>query len=42
MGWLQGAVWSNAHVREAISAMKEKRAGEFTPLSALQSFREPG
>ena len=23
MGWLQGAVWSNAHVREAIAAMKE-------------------
>ena len=42
MGWLQGAVWSNAHVREAITAMKEKRAGEFTPLSALQSFSELG
>lgn len=42
MGWLQGAVWSNAHVHEAISAMKEKRAGEFTPLSALQSFSELG
>ncbi|MDP2072607.1 enoyl-CoA hydratase-related protein, partial [Hydrogenophaga sp.] len=39
MGWLQGAVWSNAHVREAITAMKEKRAGDFTSLSALQSFK---
>ncbi|MDP3811462.1 MAG: enoyl-CoA hydratase-related protein [Hydrogenophaga sp.] len=42
MGWLQGAVWSNAHVREAISAMKEKRAGEFTPLAPLQSFQALG
>ncbi len=42
MGWLQGTVWSNAHVREAIGAMKEKRAGEFTPLAELQTFRTPG
>ncbi len=42
MGWLQGAVWSNAHVREAITAMKEKRAGGFAPLSALQSFKALG
>ena len=42
MGWLQGAVWSNAHVREAITAMKEKRAGDFTPLSALQPFTSLG
>ena len=42
MGWLQGAVWSNEHVREAITAMKEKRAGDFTPLSALQSFKALG
>lgn len=42
MGWLQGAIWSNAHVRESIMAMKEKRSGQFTPLSALQSFRELG
>jgi enoyl-CoA hydratase len=40
MGWLQGAIWSNAHVREAITAMKDKRAGEFTPLAPLQSFKE--
>jgi enoyl-CoA hydratase len=40
MGWLQGAVWSNAHVREAITAAKEKRAGEFPQLAALKSFRE--
>jgi enoyl-CoA hydratase len=42
MGWLQGAIWSNAHVREAIAAMKDKRPGQFTPLSALQSFKELG
>jgi len=42
MGWLQGAIWSNAHVRESITAMKEKRAGQFTPLSALQSFKDLG
>ena len=42
MGWLQGTVWSNAHVREAISAMKDKRAGQFTPLAGLQSFKALG
>jgi enoyl-CoA hydratase len=42
MGWLQGAIWSNAHVRESITAMKEKRAGSYTPLSALQSFNDLG
>jgi enoyl-CoA hydratase len=42
MGWLQGAVWSNAHVREAITAAKEKRAGQFTPLTGLQTFKSMG
>lgn len=42
MGWVQGAIWSNAHVREAVAAMKDKRAGSFTALSELQSFREIG
>ena len=42
MGWLQGAVWSNAHVRESIAAIKEKRGGDFTPLTALQPFRTLG
>lgn len=42
MGWLQGAIWSNAHVRESIAAMKDRRAGEFTPLSRLQGFKELG
>jgi enoyl-CoA hydratase len=40
MGWLQGAIWSNQHVLEAITAMKSKRAPAFTPLSALHSFRD--
>jgi enoyl-CoA hydratase len=40
MGWLQGAIWSNAHVRESIAAMKDKRAGDFPPLAPLASFRE--
>ncbi len=40
MGWLQGAIWSNAHVGEAIAAMKAKRAADFPPLAPLQSFRD--
>jgi len=35
-------VWSNAHVREAISAMKDKRAGDFAPLTALRPFTSLG
>jgi enoyl-CoA hydratase len=42
MGWLQGAIWSNAHVREAVSAMKDKRPASFAALSELKGFREPG
>lgn len=40
MGWVQGAIWSNAHVREAVTAMKEKRAGAFTALPELASFKD--
>ena len=40
MGWIQGAIWSNAHVREAVTAMKEKRAGQFPALAPLASFRD--
>ena len=40
MGWLQGAIWSNQHVLEAVTAMKGKRAADFAPLSALRSFRD--
>ncbi|ROZ72736.1 enoyl-CoA hydratase-related protein [Ramlibacter sp. WS9] len=42
MGWIQGAIWSNAHVREAVTAMKEKRAGQFPALAPLASFRDLG
>lgn len=40
MGWLQGAIWSTQHVREAVQALKEKRAGVFPDLPPLRSFRE--
>ncbi|MBG9390004.1 enoyl-CoA hydratase-related protein [Caenimonas aquaedulcis] len=40
MGWVQGAIWSNAHVRESVTAMKEKRAGEFPDLPGLASFKD--
>ena len=42
MGWLQGAIWSNAHVRESVAATKAKRAGQTPPLSALVGFSEQG
>ncbi|MDO5693523.1 MAG: enoyl-CoA hydratase-related protein [Pseudomonadota bacterium] len=38
MGWMQAAIWSNAHVREAVTAMKDKRAGHFPPLAELKDF----
>ena len=40
MGWIQGAIWSNTHVRESVAAMKEKRAGAFPDLPKLGSFRD--
>lgn len=42
MGWLQGAIWSNAHVGEAIAASQTKRAASFPDLQALTSFRDLG
>ena len=42
MGWLQGAIWSNQQVIEAVTAMKGKRAGNFAPLRDLQRFRDLG
>jgi enoyl-CoA hydratase len=42
MGWLQGAIWSNAHVGEAIAASQTKRAASFPDLQALMSFRDLG
>ena len=40
MGWLQGAIWSNAHVMEAVVAMKQKRVGTFPDLATLSSFKD--
>lgn len=42
MGWLQGAIWSNPHVKEAITAMKEKREASFPDLTPLHGFKEFG
>jgi len=42
MGWLQGAIWSNANVREAITAFQQKREANFPPLPPLKGFREFG
>lgn len=42
MGWIQGAIWSNSHVRESVIAMKEKRVAEFPPLGPLHSFLDRG
>jgi enoyl-CoA hydratase len=35
MGWLQGAIWSNAHVRGAVAAQQQRQTGEF-PKEGLQ------
>ena len=42
MGWLQGAIWSNAHIREALEAAKEKRPANFPPLAPLKAFKSLG
>lgn len=42
MGWIQGAIWSNRHVREAVQAGKEKRPAAFPALAPLRSFRDAG
>ena len=38
MGGVQGAIWSNAHVREAVSALQAKRAAAFPSLAPLREF----
>lgn len=40
MGWLQGAIWSNKNVMEAVQAMKGKRTPEFAALQPLRGFRD--
>ncbi len=42
MGWLQGAIWSNQHVSESVTAMKEKRQAQFPALAPLKNFKEIG
>jgi enoyl-CoA hydratase len=42
MGWLQGAIWSNRHVMEAVMAMKTKRVGDFPALAPLTRFADVG
>ena len=42
MGWLQGAIWSNRHVMEAVAAMKTKRPGDFPALKNLHRFTDIG
>ncbi|HRM65108.1 MAG TPA: enoyl-CoA hydratase, partial [Acidovorax temperans] len=34
--------WSNQHVRESVTAMKQKRAGDFPALTPLQRFADLG
>ena len=40
MGWLQAGIWSNQHVKEAITALKEKRAGQFPDLAEMKYFTD--
>jgi enoyl-CoA hydratase len=38
MGWLQGAIWSNRHVMESVTAMKSKRTADFPALKTINRF----
>jgi enoyl-CoA hydratase len=40
MGWLQGAIWSNAHVRAAVTSFKTRQPADFPALAPLRSFRD--
>lgn len=42
MGWVQGAIWSSAHVMEAVTAMREKRAGVYPNMPDLKRFNDIG
>lgn len=42
MGWVQGAIWSNENVREAVRAQQEKRTGNFADLQPLRRFHDAG
>lgn len=40
MGWVQGAIWSNAHVRAAVTSFKTRQPADFPALAPLRSFRD--
>ncbi len=40
MGVLQGAIWSNKNMEEAMVANRASRPGEYENLSPLQTFKE--
>ena len=40
MGWLQSGIWSNPHVKEAITAFQKKHAASFPDLAPLKSFKD--
>ena len=40
MGWLQSGIWSNPHVKEAITAFQKKQAASFPDLAPLKSFKD--
>ncbi len=40
MGWLQSGIWSNPHVKEAITAFQKKQAANFPDLAPLKSFKD--
>jgi enoyl-CoA hydratase len=42
MGWLQGAIWSNAHVGAAVKGFQSKTPPEFPSLARLHPFNERG
>jgi len=40
MGWLQGAIWSNRHVMEAVMAQKAKTVGDVPDLEPRRGFMD--
>jgi enoyl-CoA hydratase len=40
MGWLQSGIWSNPHVKEAITAFQKKQEASFPDLAPLKSFKD--
>ncbi len=42
MGWMQGAIWSNAHVASAVKGFQTKTQPAFPDLARLHPFNERG